>query len=68
MNYTPRIAYSIEEFARLAGLGRTTVYQEIRNGRLRPLKVGKRTLVPADEARCWLARLGASHAQLPHRF
>lgn len=60
MEHSPRIALTIEEFARSTGLGRTTIYQEIKNGRLVPVKVGKRTLVPADEARRWLGRLAAT--------
>ena len=31
------------------GLGRTTTYRLIKEGRLRSIKVGRRRLVPADE-------------------
>lgn len=57
-----RIAFSIDEFAKAASIGRTQVYQEIKAGRLRPVKCGKRTLLTADEVRRWLERLPNSHA------
>jgi excisionase family DNA binding protein len=62
VNSSSRIAYSIDEFAKLAGIGRTTVYAEIKAGRLITAKVGKRTLLTADEVRRWLERLPTSHA------
>ena len=42
------LAYSAEVAGELLGLGRTTTYAEIRSGRLRSFKVGKRRLVPAS--------------------
>jgi excisionase family DNA binding protein len=62
VEYSSRIAFSIDEFAKAASIGRTQVYQEIKAGRLRPLKCGRRTLVSAAEAQRWLERLASSHA------
>lgn len=53
----PRLAFSIDELAKSTGVGRTTIYEQIKAGRLRPVKCGKRTLVPEEEARRWLDRL-----------
>ena len=51
-------AMSIEAFCRWAGVGRTTTYHEIGQGRLRALKVGRRTVIPAEAAaRQWLEAL-----------
>lgn len=47
--------YSVNEFCAAYGLGRTSVYNEIQSGRLKVAKVGKRTLVPIEEADRWLA-------------
>lgn len=55
-----RLAYSIPELAKAAGVGRTLIYAEIKAGRLKPVKVGSRTLVPVVEADAWLARLANS--------
>jgi excisionase family DNA binding protein len=44
----PPLAYRPEEAGVKLGLGRTTVYAEIRSGRLRSFRVGKRRLVPAS--------------------
>jgi excisionase family DNA binding protein len=50
-------AFSINEFCRAYGIGRTTAYAEIAAGRLRAVKAGGRTLIAADAAETWLASL-----------
>jgi excisionase family DNA binding protein len=55
-SFAPR-AFSIPEFCRRYGIGRTNAYHEIAAGRLRAVKVGRRTLVTADAAEVWLASL-----------
>jgi excisionase family DNA binding protein len=57
-------ALTIEETAGWAGLGRGRIYEEVRAGRLKISKVGRRTLVRADDARSWLASL-SSEAGFP---
>ena len=48
-----RLAYPINESAALLGVSRRTVYELIRRGTLRPVRVGARQRIPAAE----LARL-----------
>lgn len=43
-----RLAYSINETARLLSLGRTSIYAMIKDGRLEAFKLGRRTLIRAD--------------------
>jgi excisionase family DNA binding protein len=50
-------ALSISEFCGRYGIGRTTTYEEIQSGRLRAVKVGRRTLVTESDAESWLATL-----------
>jgi excisionase family DNA binding protein len=50
-------AFSIEEFCRRYGVGRTKVYEELKLGRLRALKVGRRTIISKDDAENWLLHL-----------
>lgn len=50
-NETPKIAYSIVEACRASSLGRTTLYAHIASGRLKAVRVGGRTLIPADSLR-----------------
>lgn len=42
------------EAARIAGVGRTTLYQAISSGALRSIKIGKRRLVAVEALRSWL--------------
>jgi hypothetical protein len=46
-------AYSVDDFARRHGIGRTTAYEEIKDGRLVARKVRGRTLVTIEDARAW---------------
>jgi len=43
-------AYSVNAFAKAHDLGRTTVYEEIKEGRLRTFLVGKRRLISVEAA------------------
>ena len=54
--FSPR-AFSISEFCHLYVIGRTHAYEEIAAGRLRAVKVGRRTLIKSDDAEAWLAAL-----------
>lgn len=49
------LAVSPAEAARLAGVGRTTLYAAIGSGALRSLKIGKRRLITIEALRSWLA-------------
>lgn len=53
--FTERNCFSLEEFCFRNGIGRTTAYKEIKEGRLRPKKVGKRTLISIEEEARWLS-------------
>jgi excisionase family DNA binding protein len=50
-------AMSLAEFCGRYGPGRTKTYDEIKSGRLRAVKCGKRTLVTEDDAEAWLRSL-----------
>jgi hypothetical protein len=53
-------AMSIRAFCENYGLGRTATYSEIRSGRLRARKVGRRTIITTDDAEEWLNCLPAT--------
>jgi excisionase family DNA binding protein len=53
----PPRAMSIAEFSERYGPGRTTIYEEIKLGRLRARKCGKRTFITEDDAEDWLQSL-----------
>src|SRR4051812_19825823 len=47
-------AMSIADFCERYGPGRTTAYEELKSGRLRGRKIGKRTIITEDDAEDWL--------------
>jgi hypothetical protein len=52
-----KLAYSIPEFAEGAGLGRSFIYEEIKAGRLKVRKAGRRSIIIHDEGRAYLQSL-----------
>jgi excisionase family DNA binding protein len=54
-----REAYAVSEFCDRYGICRQTFYEEVRRGRLRALKLGKRTLVLRRDAENWEQSLPA---------
>jgi predicted site-specific integrase-resolvase len=52
-----RNCFGLKEFCYRNGIGRTTAYKEIKQGRLQPKKVGKRTLISLEEEARWLAKV-----------
>jgi len=48
------LAYSVEEAAKAAGIGRTLLFNEIRHRRLIARKVGRRTVIVRDDLEAWL--------------
>jgi excisionase family DNA binding protein len=59
-----RRAFPIREFCVRYGIGRTHAYQQIAAGRLRAVKVGRRTLITNDAAEAWLAALPEWNKQI----
>lgn len=51
----PKIGYSIREACRASSLGRTTIYNHISAGRLRAVRVGGRTIIPAEALHALIA-------------
>jgi excisionase family DNA binding protein len=53
-----QIAVSIKETAKALGLGRTSIYAMIADGRLEAFKIGRRTLVRVESIRRLVAKRG----------
>ena len=51
------LAVSVEDAAKLIGIGRTEIYKAIKQGSLASLKIGKRRLIRVETLREWLAAL-----------
>jgi excisionase family DNA binding protein len=52
-----RIAFSPDEAAHRASVGRTLIFAEIKAGRLKAHKAGGRTLVTDEALKAWIASL-----------
>lgn len=55
-----KLAYRIDEAALASGIGRTKLYEEMKEGRLQARKVGNRTLILRDELQRFLQSLAAA--------
>ncbi len=53
----PALAYSIDEYSEVSNLGRSFLYEEIRNGKLEARKAGRRTIILHDEGQRYLNSL-----------
>lgn len=54
-HYPPKLGYSIREACQASSLGRTTIYSHISAGRLRAVRVGRRTIIPAEALHALIA-------------
>lgn len=52
-----KIAHSILDIPKLAPVGRTKVFEAIKNGHLIARKLGRRTMVLDEDLRAWLKAL-----------
>jgi len=52
------VSYSIEDAAKALGIGRTFVFQLIKEGKLKAVKLGRRTVIPVKECEALLSRFG----------
>jgi len=59
----PPLAYAPKQAAQVIGIGLTALYAEIRDGRIRPRKFGRRTLISAVDLRQWLEALPTSNGE-----
>jgi excisionase family DNA binding protein len=55
----PLLALSVADAAKAVGLGRGTLYANIKDGSLKSIKVGSRRLITVEELTAFLGRLAA---------
>jgi excisionase family DNA binding protein len=48
------LAYSIPEAVAATGIGRSSLYTQIKDGHLRSTKIGGRTVIMAEHLTAWL--------------
>ena len=52
-----KLAFSIPDLVAAANISRSMLYEEIKSGKLRVRKVGRRTIVLYEDAESWLRSL-----------
>ena len=52
------LAFTIPEFCFLGRFGRDKAYDLIKLGEIKPIKIGKRTLIPVNDARAYFRSQG----------
>jgi excisionase family DNA binding protein len=52
-----KVAYSVTETLTILSIGRTSIYRLVKQGALRPAKLGKKTLFYASDIAAFLSRL-----------
>jgi excisionase family DNA binding protein len=57
MDFSTREAYAVREFCARYGICRQTFYDEIKRGRIRARKLGKKTIILKSDAEAWAASL-----------
>jgi excisionase family DNA binding protein len=62
----PALAYRINDFAKAVGIGRTTIYKLIAEGKIRPIKIAGRVLIPAAEIARLLREAGRPNDSAPN--
>lgn len=55
-----RVLVTIDEAGEALGVGRTMIYQLIKDGELRPAKIGRRSLVTAVSVRDYAAKVSGA--------
>lgn len=55
---TDCLTLSVDEFAKALGVGRSTIYQCIADGRIKGIRVGRRVLILRTEAERFIAAAG----------
>lgn len=58
MNQSP-LTLSVAEVCKTTGIGRTSIFNAIRDGKLRAVKLGNRTLIRAEDLKAFLDNLPA---------
>jgi len=55
--------FSVAEFCHIYGIGKTKTYEEVKSGRLRVVKIGRRTLVSVMDAQAWFEAYACQSAR-----
>lgn len=55
ITHQQKFAFSIPETVQMTSIGRSRIYEDIRCGKLKVAKIGRRTVVPVAALNEWLA-------------
>lgn len=58
-----RLAVSVEEAAQMLGIGRSKVFELLKEGSLASIRIGRRRLIPYAEIRAFMERVGTASSK-----
>jgi excisionase family DNA binding protein len=58
-----KLGYSVDEAVRASGIGRTVMYELLRRGEIKSVKVGRHRIIPAEAIRAYFAALQSEQHQ-----
>jgi excisionase family DNA binding protein len=60
---SPKLAYSIREAMHASSLGKTKMYELINQGKLQAIRIGGRTVIPADSLQALVSGAASTTAK-----
>ncbi|MBE9604271.1 helix-turn-helix domain-containing protein [Acetobacteraceae bacterium H6797] len=63
-NLIEQRAYTVEAFCAAYGVGKTTTFAAMKEGKLQAVKAGRRLLIPRDSAEAWFASLPSARGNV----
>lgn len=62
-----KFTFTLKEAALSLGVSKSTLYKALADGKLSAIKLGNRTLIPADALRAWLASMPTRRGRPPRK-
>ncbi|MGD9816385.1 MAG: helix-turn-helix domain-containing protein [Hyphomonadaceae bacterium] len=58
-----KLAFTLKEAATALGVSKSTLYKALADGKLSAIKLGNRTLIPAEALKAWIASMPTRRGQ-----
>lgn len=62
-----KLAFTLKEAATALGVSKSTLYKALADGKLTAIKLGNRTLIPAEALKAWIASMPVRRGRAPRK-